>query len=125
MPAATKASKGAAVRSRKIRVDDTVAVRTGKDAGKRGTVIKVLPADERVIVEQLNMVKRHTRARPPANPQQAARQQPTGGVLEKEAPIHISNVQIVDDQGKPTRIGYKVDENGTKVRIARTTGKEL
>ena len=103
----------------KIKKGDTVVVIAGKDKGAKGKVIAAFPRRDKVLVEGVNRVKRHERIRT------TQRGSKTGGIVTQEAPIHISNVQIVDDQGKPTRIGYKVDENGTKVRIARTTGKEL
>ena len=103
----------------KIKKGDTVVVIAGKDKGAKGKVIAAYPRQDKVLVEGVNRVKKHERIRT------TQRGSKTGGIVTQEAPIHISNVQIVDDQGKPTRIGYKVDENGTKVRIARTTGKEL
>jgi len=107
----------------KIRTGDTVQVVTGKDAGRRGKVIRVLPEEGRLLVEQVNVVKRHTKPRPPANPQQASRQQPTGGVIEKEAPVQISNVQIVcPGCDKPSRVGYRITEDGNKVRVCRNEG---
>jgi large subunit ribosomal protein L24 len=111
--------RGRTSRTLKIRKGDTVEVLAGKDAGKRGTVERVDPKKRRVIVEGLNIVKRHTKARPPANPQQAARTQPTGGVIEKPAPIHVSNVAVVSpSSGKPTRVGYKYTD-GRKIRVSR------
>jgi large subunit ribosomal protein L24 len=103
----------------KIRKGDTVVVIAGKDKGAKGKVIAAYPRQDKLLVEGVNRVKKHERIRT------TQRGSKTGGIVTQEAPIHISNVQIVDDQGKPTRIGYKVDENGNKVRIARTTGKEL
>ncbi|MBU2668647.1 50S ribosomal protein L24 [Actinoplanes bogorensis] len=103
----------------KIRKGDTVVVIAGKDKGAKGKVIAAFPRQDKLLVEGVNRVKKHERIRT------TQRGSKTGGIVTQEAPIHISNVQIVDDQGKPTRIGYKVDENGNKVRIARTTGKEL
>ena len=103
----------------KIKKGDTVVVIAGKDKGAKGKVIVAFPRQDKVLVEGVNRVKKHERIRT------TQRGSKTGGIVTQEAPVHISNVQIVDDQGKPTRIGYKVDENGTKVRIARTTGKEI
>ena len=103
----------------KIKKGDTVVVIAGKDKGAKGKVIAAFPKDDRVIVEGVNRVKKHTRIRT------TQRGSKTGGIVTQEAPIHVSNVMIVDDQGKPTRIGYRFDENGQKVRIARSTGKEL
>ena len=110
----------------KIRKGDNVVVLSGKDKGKRGTVERVLREQQRVVVEGVNIVKRHTKARPPANPQQAARQQPVGGVIEKAAPIHVSNVALVGpNSGKPTRVGYRVLEDGRKIRVAKRDGVDL
>lgn len=103
----------------KIKKGDTVVVIAGKDKGAKGKVIAAYPRQDKVLVEGVNRVKKHERIRT------TQRGSKTGGIVTQEAAIHISNVQIVDDQGKPTRIGYKVDENGNKVRIARTTGKEI
>ena len=103
----------------KIKKGDTVVVIAGKDKGAKGKVIQAFPKQDKVLVEGVNRVKKHERIRT------TQRGSKTGGIVTQEAPIHISNVQIVDDQGKPTRIGYRIDDNGTKVRIARTTGKEL
>ena len=103
----------------KIKNGDTVVVIAGKDKGAKGKVIKAYPKSDKILVEGVNRVKRHERIRT------TQRGSKTGGIVTQEAPIHISNVQIVDDQGNPTRIGYRIDDNGQKVRIARTTGKEL
>jgi len=95
----------------KIRKNDTVVVLAGKDKGKRGRVRRVLLKKDRVVVEGLNMIKRHSRAR------RAARQ---AGIVELEAPIHVSNVMYVCSKCKrPSRIGHKVLEDGRKVRICR------
>jgi large subunit ribosomal protein L24 len=103
----------------KIKKGDTVVVIAGKDKGAKGKVIVAFPRQDKVLVEGVNRVKRHERIRT------TQRGSKTGGIVTQEAPVHISNVQIVDDQGKPTRIGYRIDDNGQKVRIARTTGKEI
>jgi large subunit ribosomal protein L24 len=96
-----------------VKKDDTVFVITGKDKGKKGRVIAAYPRQNRVLVEGINMVKKH------AKPTQ---QNPQGGILNQEASIHVSNVMLIDPKsGKPTRIGYKVLENGEKVRIAKKT----
>ena len=95
-----------------IRKNDTVAVNTGKDSGKRGRVLKVLPEKNRLIVEGVNFIKRHTKANPQRNIK--------GGVAEREAPLHASNVQIVCPEcSKATRIGRKILGDGRKVRICR------
>ena len=99
----------------KIKKGDRVVVLTGKDKGRQGAVLRVLPKDERVVVEGLNMVQRHTR------PTQG---DPQGGIKRKEASIHVSNVAIVDSNGKPSRVGFKV-EDGKKVRVAKTTGEVI
>lgn len=100
-----------------VKKDDNVMVITGKDKGKKGRVIAAYPRENRVLVEGVNMVKRHTR------PNQA---NPQGGIIEREAPIHVSNVMHIDPKsGKPTRIGYKVLDNGKKVRIAKKSGQEI
>ena len=99
----------------KIKKGDRVQVLTGKDKGRQGNVLKVLPKEDRVVVEGLNMVQRHTR------PTQS---DPQGGIKNKEAPIHVSNVAIVDSNGKPTRVGFRV-EGDKKVRVAKTTGEVI
>jgi len=99
----------------KIKKGDRVVVLTGKDKGRQGNVLKVLPKDERVVVEGLNMVQRHTR------PTQF---DPQGGIKNKEASIHLSNVALVDSNGKATRVGFRV-EGDKKVRIAKTTGEVI
>jgi large subunit ribosomal protein L24 len=99
----------------KIKKGDRVVVLTGKDKGRQGNVLKVLPKEDRVVVEGLNMVQRHTR------PTQS---DPQGGIKNKEAALHISNVAIVDSQGKPTRVGFRV-EGDKKVRVAKTTGEVI
>jgi large subunit ribosomal protein L24 len=103
----------------KIRHDDNVIVISGKDKGKTGKVIRVEPAKGRVYVEGLNMVKRHQRP-------VAGRPNLQVGVIEKEGPIHVSNVAIVDPSDhKPTRVGYKTNEQGERVRVTRRSGAEL
>ena len=94
-----------------VKKDDNVIVISGKDKGKKGRIIAAYPRENRVLVEGVNMVKRHTR------PNQV---NPQGGIIEKFGTIHISNVQPLDPQGgKPTRVGFKTLEDGRKVRIAR------
>ncbi len=106
----------------RIKADDQVIVIGGKDRGKRGKVLRVDPARNRLYVEGLNIIKRHQR------PQQVAgaqRPEQVGGVIEKEGPIHISNVAVVDPKdGKPTRIGIESAE-GKRFRIARRSGTRL
>jgi len=96
-----------------------VLVIAGKDKGARGKVLTALPDEGKVIVEGVNRVKRHTRVR------QTQRGSKTGGIVTQEAAIDISNVMVVDSDGKPTRVGYRIDDQGHKVRIARTNGKDL
>ena len=96
----------------KIRKGDKVVVLAGKDKGRTGTVDKVMPKDNRVVVGGINMVQRHTK------PSQG---DPQGGIKNKEASLHISNVAIVDASGKPTRVGFRMDGD-KKVRFAKTTG---
>jgi large subunit ribosomal protein L24 len=106
-------------RSRKIRRDDTVMVIGGKDRGKTGKVLRVDPGRQRVYVEGLNIVKRHQR---PQQVRGAQRAETVGGVVEKEGPIHISNVMLVDPkENKPTRVGV-LREDGKRVRVARRSG---
>jgi large subunit ribosomal protein L24 len=99
----------------KIKKGDRVILLTGKDKGRTGNVTKVMPKDSRVVISGLNMVQRHTR------PSQG---DPQGGIKHKEASVHVSNVAIVDSNGKPTRVGFKV-EDGKKVRVAKTTGETI
>ncbi|MDE2486277.1 MAG: 50S ribosomal protein L24 [Alphaproteobacteria bacterium] len=99
----------------KIKKGDRVVVLTGKDKGREGVVSKVMPKEERVVVSGLNMVQRHTR------PTQF---DPQGGIKNKEAPIHVSNVALVDSKGKPTRVGFRMDGD-KKVRFAKTTGEVI
>jgi len=98
----------------KIKKGDKVVVITGRDKGKTGEVKQVLPAENRVVVDGVNMVKRHT----------APSAGNAGGIVEKEASIHVSNVAYVDPKtDKPTRIGYKTLEDGRKVRFAKRSGE--
>lgn len=99
----------------KIKKGDRVVVLTGKDKGRQGAVLRVLPKEDRVVVEGLNMVQRHTRP---------TQMDPQGGIKNKEAAIHVSNVAIVDSKGKPTRVGFRV-EGDKKVRVAKTTGEVI
>ncbi len=100
----------------RIKKGDNVIVICGKDKGKKGDVLKVFPKDERVLVQGVNMIKRHTRAST-AGP---------GGIIEKEAPVHVSNVAHVDPKlGEPTRIGIRVLEGGRKVRYAKRSGEVI
>ena len=103
----------------KIKKGDTVVVIAGKDKGARGKVIGAFPKLDKVLVEGVNRVKKHTRIR---TTQRGAK---TGGILTQEAPIHVSNVMVVDPDGSASRVGHRVDDNGQKVRVARKSGKEL
>jgi large subunit ribosomal protein L24 len=105
----------------KIHRDDQVRVIAGKDRGKSGRVLRVDPKRERLYVEGLAMIKRHTRPQPVAGAQS---QQALGGVIEREGPIHISNVMLLDAKGRPTRVGIERDD-GNRVRVARKTGARL
>ncbi len=103
----------------RIKTDDEVIVIGGKDRGKKGKVLRVDPKQDKVYVEGLNIVKRHQR------PQQTAGGQTAGGVIEREGPIHISNVMLVDPtDGKPTRVGVEVVD-GKRLRIAKRSGQRL
>lgn len=100
----------------RIKKGDEVVIIAGKDKGKTGTVLEVRPDDERVVIEGLNLVKRHTRPRPPEEP---------GGVIEKPAPIHWSNVALIDPkQNLPTRVRF-IESDGQKVRVAARSGEKL
>ena len=103
----------------KIRTDDNVIVIAGKDKGKTGKVLRTDPRRDRVYVEGLNMVKRHQRPHP-------ARPNAQVGVIEKEGPIHISNVAIVDPKDKkPTRVGIRRSDDGSRMRVTKRSGAEL
>ncbi|QLA15621.1 50S ribosomal protein L24 [Desulfolutivibrio sulfoxidireducens] len=102
----------------KIRKNDKVIVTTGKDKGKVGRVLKLLPKKDRILVEKVNMVKRHTKANPYAKS--------PGGIVEKEAPMHISNVALLCDAcAKPTRVGYKITDDGKKVRYCKKCNQDI
>jgi len=103
----------------RVKKGDTVIVIAGKDKGARGKVITAFPKLGKVLVEGVNRVKKHTRV------QTTQRGAKTGGIVTQEAPIDVSNVMVVDPDGQPTRVGYRVDDNGQKVRVARTSGKDL
>jgi large subunit ribosomal protein L24 len=106
----------------KIKKGDLVQVITGKDKGKQGKVILAYPKQDRVLVEGVNRVKKHTKAG------QTDRGSQTGGIITTEAPIHVSNVQlVVEKDGKKvvTRVGYRFDDEGNKIRVARRTGEDI
>ena len=100
----------------KIKKGGTVVVLTGRDKGKSGSVLRALPTENKVVVQGVNIAKRHQRQSATAS----------GGIIEKEMPIHVSNVSHIDPKdNKPTRIGFKVLKDGTKTRIARRSGEVI
>ena len=100
----------------RIRKGDRVVVLTGRDKGKKGEVIRVMPKEDRALVRGVNVVRRHQR--------QSAQQE--GGIISKEAPVHVSNLAIADPKdGKPTRVGFKIMSDGKKVRVAKRSGVEI
>ncbi|MEU4448925.1 50S ribosomal protein L24 [Actinosynnema sp. NPDC050801] len=103
----------------KVKKGDTVVVIAGKDKGARGKVIMAYPAENRVLVEGVNRIKKHTRI------SQTERGAQSGGIVTQEAPIHVSNVMVVDSEGKPTRVGYRTNDEGKRVRISRRNGKDI
>jgi len=103
----------------KVKKGDTVLVIAGKDKGAKGKVNAAYPRQDKVLVEGINRVKKHTRIR---TTQRGAK---TGGILTQEAPIHVSNVMVLDSDGKPTRVGSRIDDDGRRVRISRRSGKDL
>jgi len=99
----------------KIRKGDKVIVLSGRDKGRTGEVFEVRPSEERALVRGVNLVKRH----------QKQSQTQEGGIISKEAPIHLSNIALVAKDGKPTRVGFKILADGKKVRVAKRTGAEI
>ena len=99
----------------KIRKGDTVRVMTGKDRGKEGVVDRVLPSEDKIVVTGVNTAKRS---------QRAVRANEPGGIIDKDMPIHVSNVMLVH-KGKPVRVGYRIEADGTKVRVARPSGEVI
>jgi large subunit ribosomal protein L24 len=99
----------------RIRKGDTVIVIAGRDKGKSGEVIEMLPKESRAVVRGINLVRRHQR--------QSARAE--GGIISKELPIHISNIALKDANGKPTRVGFRTGTDGRKVRVAKRTGETI
>ena len=107
-------------RSLHVRKGDLVEVISGKDKGLQGTVVAAYPNAEKVLVEGVNRITKHTKAG------QTARGSKTGGIVTQEAPVHVSNVMLVDpDTKRRTRVGYRVNESGQKVRISKRSGKEI
>ena len=101
----------------RIKKGDQVVVITGADKGRRGEVLQVMPKDERALVRGVRIVRRHTKPSGMGQP---------GGIIEKEGPIHLSNLMLIDPTSdKPTKVGFRVLEGGGKVRIARATGKVI
>jgi large subunit ribosomal protein L24 len=106
----------------RVRKDDTVMVMSGKDRGKTGKVLRTEPGKSRIYVEGLNIVKRHTRPRSIRDTQKGE----AGGIIEQEGPIHVSNVMVVDPQdNKPSRVGVRVNDDGTRQRYLKRTGNAL
>jgi large subunit ribosomal protein L24 len=104
----------------KVHKGDTVLVVSGKDKGAKGKVLEAYPTRDKILVEGVNRIKKHTAI------SRNERGAQSGGIVTQEAPIHVSNVMIVDSDGKPTRITYRTDEeSGKKVRIAKTNGKDI
>ena len=101
----------------RIRKGDRVIVLTGSDKGKRGEVLQVLPKENRAVVQGVNVAKRHAKPQGMGQP---------GGIVEKEATIHLSNIALLDPKtDKPTRVGFRTLENGAKIRVARATGNAI
>ena len=111
--------RSAGAPSMKVKKGDTVQVISGPDRGAKGKVIAAYPKEQRILVEGVNRIKKHTRV---STTQRGAR---SGGIVTQEAPIHVSNVMVVDSDGKPTRVGYRKDEDGRSVRIGRRSGKDI
>jgi large subunit ribosomal protein L24 len=103
----------------KVRKGDTVVVIAGKDKGAKGKVIQAYPENDRVLVEGVNRIKKHTRVT------QTQRGAQSGGIVTQEAPIHVSNVMVVDSDGKPARVGYRSNDDGRRVRVSRRNGKDI
>jgi large subunit ribosomal protein L24 len=103
----------------KVKKGDTVLVIAGKDKGAKGKVIQSYPDTQRVLVEGVNRIKKHTRV---SRTQRGAQ---SGGIVTQEASIHVSNVMVVDSDGKPARVGYRTDDNGKRVRISRRNEKDI
>ena len=99
----------------KLKKGDTVVVIAGKDKGKEGEIIRAMPRENKVVVSGVNIAKKH---------QKQTKQTMQGGIIDRDMPVHASNVMLVHE-GKPTRVGYKIQEDGTKVRIAKSTGEVI
>ena len=105
--------------SMKVKKGDQVVVLSGKDKGAKGRVIAAFPKTQKVLVEGIGRVKKHTRI---STSQRGAQQ---GGIVTQEAAVHVSNVMVIDSEDKPTRGGYRKDEEGRSIRVSRRTGKDL
>jgi large subunit ribosomal protein L24 len=120
---AGKSGKSATSRAKapsmKVKKGDTVLVLAGKDRGAKGRVIAAFPQVQKVLVEGVGRIKKHTRI---STTQRGAQQ---GGIVTQEAPIHVSNVMVVGPDNKPTRVGFRKDEDGRTIRVSRRTGKDL
>ena len=103
----------------KVHKGDTVLVVSGKDKGAKGKVLESYPTRDKILVEGVNRIKKHTAE------SRNERGASSGGIVTQEAPIHVSNVMVVDADGTPTRVGIRTDENGKRVRVSRKTGKDL
>jgi large subunit ribosomal protein L24 len=103
----------------KIKKGDTVVVIAGKDKGAKGKVIQAYPERNRILVEGVNRIKKHTRIT------QTQRGAQSGGIVTQEAAIHVSNVMVVDSDGKPTRVGYRTNDAGKRVRVSKRNGKDI
>jgi large subunit ribosomal protein L24 len=103
----------------KVKKGDTVVVISGKDKGAKGKVIQAYPERDRVLVEGVNRIKKHTKVT------QTQRGAQSGGIVTQEAPIHVSNVMVVDSDGKPARVGYRTNDDGKRVRMSRRNGKDI
>ena len=103
----------------KVKKGDTVVVIAGKDKGAKGKVIQAYPETGKVLVEGVNRIKKHTKIT------QTQRGAQSGGIVTQEAPINVSNVMVVDSDGKPTRVGYRTNDEGNRVRISRRNGKDI
>jgi large subunit ribosomal protein L24 len=105
--------------SMKVKKGDTVLVIAGRDKGAKGKVIQAYPETNKLLVEGVNRIKKHTRV---STTQRGAK---SGGIVTQEAPIHVSNVMVVDSEGKATRLGARKDEDGRTVRVSRRSGKDV
>ncbi|MDQ3989048.1 MAG: 50S ribosomal protein L24 [Actinomycetota bacterium] len=103
----------------RVKKGDTVVVVAGKDKGAKGRVIQAYPDRDRVLVEGVNRIKKHTRI---SRTQRGAQ---SGGIVTQEASVHVSNVMVVDSDGKPARVGYRTDDEGRRIRVSRRNGKDI